>query len=486
MPYAYQATAADPDSDPLTFALLAGPVGMTVDPASGKVTWSPQTGDLGNQTVLLQVDDGHGGMAQQQYTVSTIVAPPNRPPLFTSTPVVVGNVDAPYAYQATATDPDGDPLNYVLGAPPVSVAVTNPSFETPVLSDSGVGGDAPGWTITGPADAGTFNPGESDFPGGVPDGQNVAFNNGATISQVLTERLTAGTRYVLQVDVGQRSNVSLMPFSVELWAGGFLAGASTPLPASGAFSTTTVSYDAPADTPFLGQPLEIRLISSGVQDCFDNVRLTAAASAVISGMAIDSATGLVTWTPSVDQPGPQPVAVQSLDGRGGVAVQSFTVNVLPDAANHAPSIISQPVTGVETPLPSPNAQRHTIDFEGLPATPNFLEDSAIPQEDTLSDQLLRTDGVTFRSGSGVPYIAVVNLGQGHAPSGTTGIGGMSTATILDYHTPIIAEFFLPGDPTTPALTDFVSITADELGDGRTIGLEGFDANGQLLATTSSS
>ena len=42
----------------------------------------------------------------------------------------------------------------------------------------------------------------------------------------------------------------------------------------------------------------------------------------------------------------------------------------------------------------------------------------------------------------------------------------------------------PNDPTTPAVTDFVSITADEFGDGRTIGLEGYDANGQLLATTS--
>ena len=166
LPYVYQATATDADNDPLTFALLAGPVGMSVDPASGKVTWSPQQSDLGNQTVLLQVDDGHGGKAQQQYTVSTIAAPPNRPPLFTSTPVVVGNVDTPYAYQATAADPDGDPLTYVLGAPPVSVAVTNPSFETPVLDDFVSVNAIPGWTITGPADAGTFNPGASNFADG--------------------------------------------------------------------------------------------------------------------------------------------------------------------------------------------------------------------------------------------------------------------------------------------------------------------------------
>ena len=180
----------------------------------------------------------------------------------------------------------------------------------------------------------------------MPDGQNVAFSNGATIAQVLTEPLTAGTRYVLQVDVGHRLNVSLAPFSVELWAGGFLAGASTPAPAAGSFATVTVTYDAPANSPFLGQFLEIRLISSGTQVCFDNVRLTAAASAGISGMAIDAGTGLLTWTPSIDQLGPQSVAVQVTDGRGGVALQTFTVNVLQDPADHPPVIVSQPVTGI--------------------------------------------------------------------------------------------------------------------------------------------
>jgi RHS repeat-associated protein len=480
--YLYQATASDPDNDALTFSLLAGPAGMSVDPTSGKVTWSPQTSDLGNQSVLLQVADGRGGTAQQQYTISTIVAPPNRPPVFTSTPVVVGNVNAPYAYQATAVDPDDDPVSYSLGNFPVAVAVTNPSFEAQVVSTGFATSSIPGWTIT--SSGGTFNPGPGEFTNGVPDGQNVAFGNGGTIAQVLTEPLAAGTRYVLQVDVGHRQNVSLAHFSVELWAGGFLAGASSPTPAAGAFATVTVTYDAPANSPLLGQPLEIRLISSGTQVCFDNVRLSAAASAAISGMAINSATGLVTWTPSIHQLGPQAVAVQASDGRGGVALQTYTVNVLQDPANQPPQIVSQPVTEIESPLPAPNAPRQTIDFEGLPAAPSFIEGSTIPLADTLSDQLLQTDGVTFRSGSGVPYIAVVTLGLGHATSGTNGIGGMSSATILDYATPIIAEFFLPSDATTPAATDFVSIRADNIGDRRTVSLEGYDANGQLLATTS--
>jgi RHS repeat-associated protein len=106
-PYAYSAAASDPDGDALTFSLQSGPAGMSVDPATGKVTWGPQAGDLGNQAVDLRVADGRGGVADQRYTVSAIVAPPNRPPVFTSSPVVNANVGTPYSYQATATDPDG-------------------------------------------------------------------------------------------------------------------------------------------------------------------------------------------------------------------------------------------------------------------------------------------------------------------------------------------------------------------------------------------
>jgi RHS repeat-associated protein len=113
---------------------------MTVDAVSGKVTWSPELGDLGNETVLLQVDDGHGGTAQQQYTVSTIVAPPDRPPLFTSTPVIDANVDTAYAYQAAATDLDGNPLTFSLTSGPAGMTVnaaTGLVSWTPVVSQLG-------------------------------------------------------------------------------------------------------------------------------------------------------------------------------------------------------------------------------------------------------------------------------------------------------------------------------------------------------------
>jgi RHS repeat-associated protein len=124
-PYTYQATAADPDGDPLTFSLLAGPTGMKVDPATGLVTWTPASAAMGNQAIALRVDDGHGASAEQDYTLAVIEPPPNTPPVFTSSPVVSANVNTPYSYQATAADEDFDSLTFALTSGPAGMTVNH-------------------------------------------------------------------------------------------------------------------------------------------------------------------------------------------------------------------------------------------------------------------------------------------------------------------------------------------------------------------------
>ena len=128
MAYNYQAIATDADHDPLAFSLLTGPTGMAVDPVSGMATWSPQQNDLGSQAVLLQVDDGQGGRAQQQFTVSTIVAPAQSAACGVPhpRPTVDGNVNTAYAYQAVARDLDGDPLAFSVVAGPRGLTI-NPA-----------------------------------------------------------------------------------------------------------------------------------------------------------------------------------------------------------------------------------------------------------------------------------------------------------------------------------------------------------------------
>ncbi len=90
--YVYQATAIDPDDDPLKFRLLESPAGMTIAELTGRIAWTPTTNQIGNYSVVIQVDDGRGGKALQRFTLSLIAAPPNRPPVITSYPVTVANV----------------------------------------------------------------------------------------------------------------------------------------------------------------------------------------------------------------------------------------------------------------------------------------------------------------------------------------------------------------------------------------------------------
>lgn len=158
-----------------------------------------------------------------------------------------------------------------------AVPITNAGFETQVLADGTfTSGTLTGWTITGGTSAGAFNPTVSHFPGQAPEGQNTAYSNGPTISQILSDTLQANTNYTLLVEVGDRLDTAFPGYAVEFRAGGaLLASESALIPPNGTFLTSQINFFAPAGHPNLGQALEIRLLSSGTQTNYDNVRLEA-------------------------------------------------------------------------------------------------------------------------------------------------------------------------------------------------------------------
>ena len=67
--YGYDVAVSDPDGDPISFALVIAPPGMTVDPL-GRITWSPLAGDIGSQSVLVTANDGRGGIASEAFSVT--------------------------------------------------------------------------------------------------------------------------------------------------------------------------------------------------------------------------------------------------------------------------------------------------------------------------------------------------------------------------------------------------------------------------------
>src|SRR3989475_11638918 len=129
-----------------------------------------------------------------------------------------------------------------------------------------------------------------------------------------------------------------------------------------------------------------------------------------------------------------------------------------------------------------------LTFEGVPGVTGmaFLDGMPVPLDARLGTQLQLSDGVSFSSIAGssiVGYVALVNLGSGHATSGVNGIGGVDAANTLRYNSSILITFTLPGDPSTPAITNFVSIRGDQFAVvGGSATMEAFDVNGLSLGS----
>ncbi|MCB1759316.1 MAG: hypothetical protein KDI68_05970 [Gammaproteobacteria bacterium] len=158
------------------------------------------------------------------------------------------------------------------------VFVGNAGFEAVVLSDGAwATGNVPDWTILGVA--GTFNPDSGSMPGGsTPEGNNMVFVHGGSLTQTLGTTLTANTTYTLTMDVIKRSDTIYQsaPYLIELLAGNDVIAQdnnSLAIP-SGTWQTSTLIYDALPGDLLLGSALGIR-ISGDAQTSFDRVVLDA-------------------------------------------------------------------------------------------------------------------------------------------------------------------------------------------------------------------
>ena len=66
--YTYQVKSSDPDGDPVAFALITAPEGMTISQA-GLIRWSVPQSVKGQIPVTVSVTDGQGGETLQNFTL---------------------------------------------------------------------------------------------------------------------------------------------------------------------------------------------------------------------------------------------------------------------------------------------------------------------------------------------------------------------------------------------------------------------------------
>ena len=66
----YNVTATDEDGDVLEYSLPMGPAGAGIDPVTGRLAWTPEAYQLGEQNLVVTVRDGRGGAASQHLTIT--------------------------------------------------------------------------------------------------------------------------------------------------------------------------------------------------------------------------------------------------------------------------------------------------------------------------------------------------------------------------------------------------------------------------------
>jgi hypothetical protein len=112
--YAFRPTASDPDGQTLKFSIGNKPVWASFSTTTGRLAGTPTApGTFSN--IVIRVSDGISTVGLPAFTL-TIGA--NSPPKISGTPATSGTVGQAYAFQPTASDPDGQTLNFSIGNKP--------------------------------------------------------------------------------------------------------------------------------------------------------------------------------------------------------------------------------------------------------------------------------------------------------------------------------------------------------------------------------
>jgi hypothetical protein len=146
--YSFQPSASDTDGDALTFSIDNIPKWATFDTASGLLTGTPASSDVGSyQSITISVADGKAVAQLTPFTV-TVTAPAsaptppptNSPPTITGTPALTVQAGSHYAFQPSANDPDGDSLVFSITGKPSWAAFSTTTgllSGTPASTDVG-------------------------------------------------------------------------------------------------------------------------------------------------------------------------------------------------------------------------------------------------------------------------------------------------------------------------------------------------------------
>ncbi len=331
--YSYDANASGYPA--ATFSLTTYPTGMTIDPGTGLIEWTPDA--IGDADVVVEASNAYG-TDYQSFTISVSGAAPN----FTSTPITTGEVGVLYSYDA---DADGYP------APTYSLT----TYPTGMTIDGGTG--LVEWTPDSDGDfnvvieaVNAYGTAQQNFTISVSASQS-----GAVITSTPVTSVTVGQQYVYDVEAtgspAPTFDLITSPSTMKInattgvitWTpnsiGDFNVGVEA-LNINGADTQSYVLTVVGIPPTFTSTP--ILTATYGVSYVYDanatgNPTPTYAIVTGPTGMTINSGTGVVRWTPT--DVGDVDVIIEAINS-AGTAQQSYTISV----SGVAPAFTSTPVT----------------------------------------------------------------------------------------------------------------------------------------------
>jgi len=138
--YSFTPSASDPAGNPLTFSIQNLPGWAAFNAASGRVSGTPASADIGSYpNIVISVSDGTLSASLPAFTLS-VTASVDGPPTISGTPATSVNVGSAYSFTPKASDPQGHALAFSIANQPVW-ANFNPSTGqlsgTPVAANVG-------------------------------------------------------------------------------------------------------------------------------------------------------------------------------------------------------------------------------------------------------------------------------------------------------------------------------------------------------------
>jgi len=138
--YAFQPTASDPDGNTLTYTIANKPTWASFNSSTGRLSGTPSSSFTGLTFSNISVSVSDGTLKATLAPFSITVTTGNRAPVISGTPATSATVGQAYAFQPSASDPDGNTLTYSI--------VNRPSWAT-FSSSTGRLSGTPGSSVGG-------------------------------------------------------------------------------------------------------------------------------------------------------------------------------------------------------------------------------------------------------------------------------------------------------------------------------------------------